>query len=122
MKNGIAVYALPLAAAFLLAACGSAPKQMYYWKGYNDAVYERLKNDDSTVGGQISKMEKYFNEAERKQLPAAPGAHAHMGLLLIDAGRTDAAKSQFEAEKQLFPESGKFMDFLLKNKAKGAKK
>ncbi|MBF0803296.1 MULTISPECIES: DUF4810 domain-containing protein [unclassified Neisseria] len=120
MKKGI-LYGLPLAATLLLAACGSAPKPIYYWKDYNATVYERLKNDDGSVGKQIDKMEKYFNEANRKQLAAAPGAHAHMGLLLIDAGQPDAAKAQFETEKQLFPESADFMDFLLKNKASGGK-
>lgn len=119
MKKGI-LYGLPLVATLLLAACGSAPKPIYYWKDYNSTVYERLKNDGS-VGTQIDKMEKYFNEANRKQLAAAPGAHAHMGLLLIDAGQPDAAKAQFETEKQLFPESADFMDFLLKSKAAGGK-
>ncbi|WP_274585167.1 DUF4810 domain-containing protein [Neisseria leonii] len=119
MKTQMTFRVLSLTAAFLLTACGSAPKQMYYWKGYNAAVYERLKNDDGTVGGQIGKMEKYFDEADRKQLAAAPGAYAHMGLLLADAGQTDAAKAQFEKEKQQFPESAVFMDFLLKSKTKG---
>lgn len=113
---------LPLVTVLLLAACGSAPKPLYYWKDYNATVYERLKNDDGTVGEQIGKMEKYFNEANRKQLAVAPGAHAHMGLLLVDAGQADAAKAQFEMEKQLFPESSIFMDFLLKNKSNGGEK
>ena len=115
------IFGLPLAATLLLAACGSAPKPMYYWKDYSSTVYERLKNDDSSTGKQIDKMEKSYTEANRKQLAAAPGAHAHMGLLLIDAGQPDAAKAQFETEKQLFPESADFMDFLLKNKASGGK-
>lgn len=118
MKKGMSLCSLSLAAMFLLAACGSAPKTMYYWKNYNTAVYERLKNDDSTIGEQISKMEKYFDEANRKQLAVAPGAHAHMGLLLVDAGQTEAAKARFEMEKQLFPESTTFMDFLLQDKVK----
>ncbi|STZ76046.1 DUF4810 domain-containing protein [Bergeriella denitrificans] len=122
MKNTLTAYALPLAAALLLAACGSAPKSMYYWKNYNDTVYQHLKNDDGSLGKQISKMEKYFNEANLKQQAVAPGAHAHMGLLMVAAGQPEAAYTQFEAEKNLFPESSIFMDFLMKNKAKKGKK
>lgn len=121
MKKGIFTYALPLTAALLLAACGTPSEQMYYWKDYGPTVYERLKNDDVSVGEQISKMEKYFTDADSKKMTVAPGAHAHMGLLLIDAGQNEAARRQFETEKQLFPESSVFMDFLLKNKTKGGK-
>ncbi|RPD89122.1 DUF4810 domain-containing protein [Neisseria weixii] len=120
MKKGITCM-LPLVAALWLAACGSAPKQMYYWKDYSPTVYEHLKNDASP-SEQISKMDKYFTEADRKQMAAAPGAHAHMGLLLIEAGQNEAARQRFETEKQLFPESSVFMDFLLKNKTQGGKK
>lgn len=119
MKKRI-TYVLPIAATLFLAACGSSPKNMYYWGNYSPTVYERLKNDDRSVGEQINTMEKYFSEANSKQMAAAPGAHAHMGLLLIDAGQNAAARQQFETEKQLFPESSVFMDFLLKNK--GGKK
>ncbi|PSJ79608.1 DUF4810 domain-containing protein [Neisseria iguanae] len=119
MKKGIS-YALPLAAVLLLAACSSAPKQMYYWKNYSPTIYEHLKNDNRSVGEQINKMEKYFTEAGRKQIAVAPGSHAHMGLLLIDAGQNEAARQHFETERRLFPESSVFMDFLLKSK--GGKK
>ncbi|MDY4593881.1 MAG: DUF4810 domain-containing protein [[Pasteurella] aerogenes] len=115
-------YALPLVAALCLTACSSGPKSMYYWKDYPPTVYERLKNDDSSISEQITKMEKYFTEASRKQLAVAPGAHAHLGLLLTDVGQYESARRQFESEKQLFPESTVFMDFLLKNKSQGGKK
>lgn len=100
------------AAAVLLSACTSAPQTMYYWQDYSPTVYQRLKNDTSG-GEQIGKMQKYFTDAQSRQMAAAPGAHAHMGLLLIEAGQDDAARRQFEAEKQLFPESAVFMDFLM---------
>ncbi|MDO4997807.1 MAG: DUF4810 domain-containing protein [Neisseria sp.] len=108
--------------ALALGACAQAPKTLYHWQGYNQTVYERLQNDGSSLGEQIDKMEQYFVQARDKQLAVAPGAHAHMGLLLVDAGQIDAAHLQFEQEKRLFPESSTFMDFLLKRKEKGEKK
>lgn len=65
-------------------------------------------------------MEKYFAEAANK-MNAAPGAHAHLGLLLSRSGDKEGAFRQFEEEKRLFPESGVFMDFLMKT-GKGGKR
>lgn len=120
MKTTILNIALTVACAAGLSACGSGQKNLYYWGDYTKNVYERLKDNGKPAGEQIDKMEKYFQKASDSQKSAAPGAHAHMGLLLIDAGQNQQALAQFEKEKQLFPESGSFMDFLLKN-AKGKK-
>ncbi|MCF7521970.1 DUF4810 domain-containing protein [Neisseria sp. ZJ106] len=106
----------------LLTACGTQqPTTLYYWGNNNADVYQRLKSDGKPLGEQINNMEKYFQEAAKKQQSPAPGAHAHLGLLLNDAGQTRQAQSEFEAEKAQFPESSAFMDFLLK-KYKGANK
>ncbi|EEH62093.1 LOW QUALITY PROTEIN: periplasmic protein, partial [Neisseria gonorrhoeae 1291] len=56
-----------------------------------------------------------------KKMNAAPGAHAHLGLLLSRSGDKEGAFRQFEEEKRLFPESGVFMDFLMKT-GKGGKR
>ncbi|MFQ1050447.1 DUF4810 domain-containing protein [Avibacterium paragallinarum] len=101
---------------FFLSACGTSTKNMYYWKGYNYTIYDYLKNDNTSICNQIEEMEKYFNNARKNQLPAAPGAYAHMGLLLIQAGQLDAARQQFLEEKKHFPESSSYIDFLMKNR------
>ena len=114
---------LPLYAAVLaLTACGgSGQKALYYYGDYPDTVYEGLKNNDTSLGKQTEKMEKYFKEAESKKMNVAPGAHAHLGLLLSQMGDRSGAFRQFEEEKKLFPESRAFMDFLMKTD-KGGKR
>ncbi|WP_304679505.1 DUF4810 domain-containing protein [Neisseria polysaccharea] len=113
---------LSLCAAVLsLTACGGGHKNLYYYGDYPDTVYEGLKNDDTSLGKQTEKMEKYFVEAGNKKMNAAPGAHAHLGLLLSRSGDKEGAFRQFEEEKRLFPESGVFMDFLMKT-GKGGKR
>ncbi|EJU55251.1 transposase for insertion sequence element IS4351 [Neisseria meningitidis NM2795] len=79
-------------------------RQPYYYGDYPDTVYEGLKNDDTSLGKQTEKMEKYFVEAGNKKMNAAPGAHAHLGLLLSRSGDKEGAFRQFEEEKRLFPE------------------
>ena len=114
---------LPLYAAVLaLAACGgSGHKDLYYYGDYPDTVYEGLKNSDTSLGKQTENMQKYFVQARNKQMNAAPGAHAHLGLLLSHSGDKEGAFRQFEEGKRLFPESGVFMDFLMKT-GKGGKR
>ncbi|UXN35988.1 DUF4810 domain-containing protein [Avibacterium paragallinarum] len=118
------LFKLPLLLIFsiFLSACGTSTNNMYYWKGYNNTVYDYLKNDSTSISNQIETMEKYFSDAKDKQLAIAPGAHAHMGLLLVQSGQLDAARQQFLEEKKLFPESSSYINFLMKNKVNGEQK
>ncbi|MOA60816.1 hypothetical protein D3C78_1858050 [compost metagenome] len=50
-----------------------------------------------------------------------PGYHAQLGLIYSSLGKDDQMIQQFQTEKALFPESAKYMDFLMNNARKGAK-
>ena len=104
----------------LLAACDNPQQTLYYWGNNNADVYERLKSDGKPLGEQSDAMEKYFQKTRSENKKEAPGTHAHLGMLLSEAGQDQSAAEHFETEKRLFPESSAFMDFLLKNK--GARK
>ena len=113
-----------LGAAFLLSlvsGCATAPKTLYNWGSYQNQVYARFKSS-STPEQQIQEMEKTLHAPKSGQ-PVAPGFHAHLGLLYGEVGRTNDMCDQFNSEKQLFPESATFMDFLLTKaeKTKGNK-
>ena len=105
----------------LVTGCATAPKTLYNWGTYQNQLYARFKAS-STPEQQIQEMEKTLNAPKSSQ-PVAPGFHAHLGLLYGEVGRTNDMCEQFNAEKQLFPESATFMDFLLAKaeKAKGNK-
>jgi hypothetical protein len=113
-----------LGAAFfacLLSGCVATPPQLYHWGPYQDELYARFKTKSSPEQ-QILEMEKSLSSAGNKT--AAPGYHAHLGLLYGEVGRIDDMRTQLTLEKQLFPESAQFMDFLLSKaeKSKGTKK
>lgn len=63
-------------------------------------------------------MEKIV-QVNKQNKPMPPGFHAHLGLLYGEAGRFDEMRNQFLIEKELFPESAEFIDFLLASEASG---
>jgi hypothetical protein len=124
MKNKIFALGPWLSAvvlASLLSGCANQPKTLYNWGSYQEQLYARLKTNTSPEK-QIQELEKTLQNP-KSALPAAPGFHAHLGLLYGEAGRSAEMCEQFKTEKQLFPESAHFMDFLLAKaeKQKGSK-
>ncbi|MGS0893090.1 DUF4810 domain-containing protein [Burkholderia stagnalis] len=103
------------AAALLLAGCASSTPPLYQWTGYQPQVYEYFKGQKSPQE-QIDALEKALQEIRGKGHTPPPGFHAHLGMLYASVGNTQQAGQEFEAEKQLFPESSTYMDFLLKKK------
>ena len=54
-----------------------------------------------------------MQKAQSKGLALAPGFHAHLGMLYFESGNNSSGVEQFEIEKSLFPESSKYLDYLL---------
>lgn len=114
MINKISAPGKVLGAAVLIAltsGCATAPQTLYNWGSYQNQLYASLKADTSP-DKQILEMEKTLQTRKSDQ-PMAPGFHAHLGMLYGDVGRRAEMCEQFKTEKQLFPESAQFMDFLL---------
>lgn len=115
MKRGIWLPAT--AAALLLAGCaGSSTPPLYQWNGYQPQVYEYFKGQKSPQE-QIDALEKALQEIRAKGRTPPPGFHAHLGMLYASVGNEQQAEQELQAEKQLFPESTAYMDFLMKKKA-----
>lgn len=113
MIKSIASLALA-SAAVMLTGCAQAPTQMYHWQDYQRNVYDYLKQDSANPEEQLQRMTVQADAARvaGKRLP--PGFHAHVAMLQIQLGQYDEAKKQFEAEKVDFPESARYMEFLMK--------
>lgn len=100
----------------LLSGCATGPANLYSWGSYQRQVYGHFNGKSSSE--QMSALQEDQYKAASAGMPVPPGYHAHLGLLYGELGQFDQMQAEFEAEKQLFPESATFMDFLLKNKGK----
>ena len=109
--------ALTLAASALLTGC-SSPKTLYQWEGYEPQVYEYFKGEEPKEA-QAEALERDLQKIRSTGRAVPPGYHAHLGLLYLSMGKDDQMVQQFKTEKTLFPESGTYMDFLLKNAKTG---
>ncbi|WP_322014857.1 DUF4810 domain-containing protein [Paraburkholderia sp. J12] len=103
------------AAAALLAGCAQqAVKPLYGWDGYQPQVYDYLQGKSSHEA-QIGVLEESLQTMRGKGERPPPGFHAHLGVLYASVGKNDQASQELLAEKEAFPESSPYMDFLLKN-------
>jgi len=114
---------LGLAAAMLAAAamtgCAHAPaKPLYAWGDYQAKVYEHLKGQGNGPDQQILDLEKDLELAASEGATPPPGLYAHLGLLYLSVGKADQAVQFWGKEKSLFPESTKYVDYLLSNMKK----
>lgn len=105
------------AAIFLTGCAASNPPPLYQWGDYEPAVYDYLKGGKDPVE-QIGTLEKSLQQIRAKGATPPPGFHAQLGMLYASVGKEGPAMEQFGAEKDLFPESSAYMDFLMKQKTK----
>lgn len=99
--------------AILIAAC-SPTKQLYNWKGYDDAVYEYTKNSDEKSTESLIKLyDKLINNSGGTRQTPPPGVCADCGYLLLKKGETEKGKELLVKETLLYPESKPFIDRIL---------
>ncbi|MCP3866325.1 MAG: DUF4810 domain-containing protein [Aestuariibacter sp.] len=105
---------LAAAVAIALVGCETTEPQ-YYYGDYTKAVYSYFKADEVTLEEQINALQLILSTAEAQNKPVAPGFHAHLGMLYFETGNPSLGVQHLETEKSLFPESAKYIDFLLKS-------
>ncbi|SIT75303.1 hypothetical protein SAMN04487769_2496 [Burkholderia sp. b14] len=109
-KNGLSL----VAAAAWLTGCASHPAvPLYQWDAYQPQVYEYFKGQ-AAPEQQIDALEKALQQIRAAGNRPPPGFHAHLGMLYASVGKDQQAAQAFEAERQSFPESSPYMDFLMK--------
>ena len=96
----------------ILTGCKTV-EPIYYHGNYHDVVYSYFNADEITLENQITDINTTILNAESKGKPIAPGIHAHLGMLYFETGNTSEGVKHFEIEKQLYPESIHYVDFLM---------
>lgn len=114
-KQGALLLAALLTAT--LAGCAHRQQPLYYWGNFQDQQYAYFKGDKGPEDG-IQNLERVREEARSRGRPVPPGFQAHLGMLYGLTGRTDLFEQNLLAERQQFPESSVYVDFLLKKKQK----
>jgi len=105
-------FTIAVFATVLLAAC-SSPKDrnLYYWGGYSDVVYDYY-NEEGDFAKQEDALKQIITQAKAHNKPVAPGVYAHLGLVLLKQGKQAEANMAFQEEQHLYPESTTFMQYL----------
>lgn len=108
--------------AGMAAGCVAPPKPLYGWDAYQPQVYAYLKDDGNTSPeAQIAALEAAEQKLRARGQALPPGYQAHLAMLYAKVGQADKTAERLAAEKQHFPESSGFMDFLTSKVAgKGA--
>ncbi|MBB4843109.1 hypothetical protein HNP55_001628 [Paucibacter oligotrophus] len=104
-----------LSLALGLGGCATAPKPLYQWSNYQGPVYQYFKDNGASAAEQISLLEAQLQKNKAMGELSPPGLHAHLALLYSKLGNDGAARENLLAERNLFPESAPYIDFLLKN-------
>jgi hypothetical protein len=100
--------ALPL---LFLSACVAPAK--YGWGNYDGTLYGYYK-DPTRLDAHVAEMESIIKSSEQTSKKVAPGIHAEYGYFLMQAGKAEAAATQFEREKTNWPESAQLMSSMIR--------
>ena len=101
--------------AALLGLTGCATNRgLYDWGGYDALLYESYK-DPAGVPKNMQALAAHIGALEKGGQRVAPGLHADLGTMLLQAGDRDGALSNFRRERELWPESAVVMDAMIKN-------
>ncbi len=87
-------------------------RSIYEWGSYEGSIYD-LYTDEFNLQRNIDILTREVEKTRDTGGVIPPGKLAHLGYLHSLAGNVDAAVQSFEAEKAAFPESAKFVDFLI---------
>lgn len=106
------------ALGLLLVGCAAPQPPLYSWNGYQTQVYNYLRSETSSAEEQILLLEEGIEKTAAKNAALPPGYQAHLGLLYMNTGRIDQALAAWQKEKQAFPESTQYIDYLINNMKK----
>lgn len=88
---------------------------MYEYSNYSESYYQLKQTEDaeSTARWKTS-LEDSIEKSNALAIRVPPGIYANLGYLYLKINDSKQAISFFKMEKALYPESGVFMDNLIK--------
>jgi hypothetical protein len=95
--------------AIVLAGCG--PKGLYHWGSYSSALNSHYR-DPAKQAAYREALQEVIAAEQGARVP--PGIYAELGYLELASGNTAEAKRLFQQEKARWPESGLFMDRMIR--------
>ncbi len=99
-------------AMLLLPGCGGS--WGYDWGEYPGSIERMYRHSETfSPAEDASTLQKELDRSVEKGRRIPPGKWAHLGMLYDLTGDRRAAIRCFESEKTLYPESAKFMNFLV---------
>lgn len=107
---------LALVATLLaLAGCANkAPPPLYGWNGYEKNLDTYFRGNRESWDTQSKRMEEDLQKMRAAGQATPPGYQAHLGLLHGKQGDLARFQQHLQAEKEQFPESETFVNFLLR--------
>jgi hypothetical protein len=96
----------------LVFMAGCAPKTMYQWGSYEADLLKYCKHPES-MPEFIEHLDKQITRSIKKGRKVPPGLFAELGYFHYKAGDPKKASELFAKEKEIWPESSKFMDRMI---------
>ena len=88
---------------------------MYEYSNYSESYYQLKQTGDAeSTSRWKTSLEDSIEKSNALAIRVPPGIYANLGYLHLKVGDTQKAISFFKMEKALYPESGIFMDNLIK--------
>jgi len=110
MKQNLLIATIGL----LICSC-TTTKELYDWKGYDDAVYSYTRNrDEKSLENIVNVYNKLISNRVGSRNMPPPGICADYGYILIENGNLEKGKELLIKETELYPESKIFIDRILK--------
>ena len=99
----------------MLLSFSCTHQTQYHWGTYEDMVYGSFQaNEDSEPVVQVQKLTEDLQKADAAGKQVGPGFYAHLGYMQHLSGDDVGAIDSFKREKELYPQSKKFVDRLIK--------
>ena len=94
---------------------GCTQSELYYYGSTEKELYQLKKEpNEYRLKNYKEALEEVIEYADYEGQLIPPGTYANLGYLYLQEGKKEEAIKMFETEKKLFPESTKFIDFVLK--------